>query len=142
VLQRVGLALGLCSAACDHLGAGATEAASDEDVDELTLEASGGTLPADWPRQVPLYPDAQLGTTVRLARGWTLELDTGDSAARVIEFYRASLVDMDERASTDTGKSRVLNWVEEEPPMQVALSVAEEDRSEHTSVRLVVTREY
>jgi hypothetical protein len=96
-------------------------------------------LPADWPAEVPLYPGATLGGTRSLGRGWTLTLESPDSADEVVAFYRAKLARFEERASMNVGGKATYNWVDRERPMQVALSVAEEDRNENTSVTLAVT---
>lgn len=114
-------------------------------VDDLTVDTPSDTpsevLPPDWPPDIPLFPDSRIGTAVKDGRGWELTLDTPQPAAKVVAYYKANLAHLDERGSMDMGAKKTLVWVDEEPPMQVTISVGEDEKTKSSNVHLSIARQ-
>lgn len=85
-----------------------------------------GMLPADFPRNVPMYPGAKIasanGASARVPREWTVTLQTTDSAEQVMKSYPPMLAGFTTTADHAGAMGRVLRL--SDGTLDVTLSVA------------------
>ncbi len=79
----------------DEDGESVTITGSGDDGEEFTMEGSGGSLPSDWPSDVPVYPGAELESSTSMRIGDSLQMivswKTSDDVNDVYEWYRDEL---------------------------------------------------
>ena len=64
-----------------------------KDGQKMTMDAGGGQLPADYPKDIPVYKDAKIVVTQTISErnGRNLVLESGDTAEVIAEFYKKEL---------------------------------------------------
>lgn len=72
------------------------EASFDKTVDGVQVQVGqGATVPATFPKDVPVYPEAKVLTSVAKPKGektaHVLSLETSDSPSKIVGFYRDKL---------------------------------------------------
>jgi hypothetical protein len=79
--------------------------------DNGTVEAGTGKLPADWPTDIPTYPESKLGAAASFnpdtgKPGSMVSMETTDTPQQVADYYKNSLKENGWKveASTDGGK--------------------------------------
>jgi hypothetical protein len=112
-----------------------------KDKDSVRLDTSSGKPPEDWPSEVPLYPGAKINMSMKLGRGFTLTLETQDTAAKVAEFYKAQLSSLQQQNSVDLGKGQTLVWSDDKKPLQVTLALSAPQPDRATRATLIVSQE-
>jgi hypothetical protein len=105
------------------------------------LETGSGTLPADWPSEVPMYPGAKIGMSMKIGKGFTLTQETADTPAQVAEFYRGKLDHLKQQAAMDMGNGQTVVWTDQSKPLNVTLSVARSPGKAQTNVTLIVSQD-
>ena len=102
---------------------------------------TGGSLPPDWPSEVPAYPGGKITMSMKLGKGFTLAQETADAPAQVVEFYRAKLAHLKQEAALDMGAGQTLIWADQRKSLQITCSVARAKGREQTTVTLIVSQE-
>jgi hypothetical protein len=98
------------------------------DAGAMTL-GTGTSIPADFPKTVPLYPGATPGFAAKSTDPhgkdvWSLQLETGDAKDKVIAYYKANLSGFTLATNLDMGESSMQVW--QSPTLDVTLIIASE----------------
>jgi len=117
-IVAVGIALVVAAEGCSRSersdGHGAASGAPNswvraDDGSEARVRLGPGPIPAEFPPNVPLYPGAQLTSTVRTAKDVVVLLSTRDPVGAVLEFYRKQ-PGYEEISDQTIGDQRVLHF--------------------------------
>jgi hypothetical protein len=106
----------------------------------VTSLNTSGKPPEDWPSEVPLYPGAKIQMSLKLERGSTLTLETPDTSAQLIEYYKTQLASLPPSSLVDMGTNQTLLWSDPSKPLQVTLALRAAAGG-GTRATLIVTRE-
>jgi hypothetical protein len=103
----------------------------------MTL-GTGSSLPADFPKSVPIYPGATTGFSSKSAdpRGkdvWSVQLESGDSKDKVVAWYKANMGGFTSASDMDLGESSMQVW--QSPKLDVTLIIGSEPNAK-TSIML------
>jgi hypothetical protein len=98
------------------------------DAGAMTL-GTGTSIPADFPKAVPLYPGATPGFAAKSTdpRGkdvWSLQLETGDARDKVVAYYKANMSGFTLATNLDMGESSMEVW--QSPKLDVTLIIGSE----------------
>jgi hypothetical protein len=115
--------------------------ASKDGENTMRLDTMSGKVPDDWPKDIPMYPGSKIELSMKLGSGYTLTQETPDPPAKVAEFYKAQLAQMQSRSSVDIGKNQTLQWSDEQKPLQVTLALTAGEGSKPTRATLILTRD-
>lgn len=60
---------------------------------QVSIDMNGGSLPADYPKDAPVYRDAKvvIAQTISEKNGRHVMLETSDPAAKVVDYYKKEL---------------------------------------------------
>lgn len=99
---------------------------------------AGATIPDDFPKAVPIYPNAKPAFAARSIdpRGhatWSVQMETPDSKEQVASYYKSSMGGFTQQTAADMGKSAMQVW--QSPQVDVTLIIGG-DSPKATSISL------
>ncbi len=102
---------------------------------------AGATLPADFPRAVPVYPAAKINMASRSSpRGkpaWSLSLETSDERAKVVQFYASNMgAGFTKASDLAMGDTQMTIWQSAQDDVTLMVATAADDR---TTITMTVT---
>ncbi len=101
----------------------------------------GTTLPADFPKAVPIYPGAKVIAVVSMGAskdGYLVTLDTTAPAEDVADFYKKNLKGFKEESNVSLGKTRMISLAEP-GGLSVSLTITPSDDGK-TGVQITTSR--
>jgi hypothetical protein len=139
-------ALVVCASGCRKAKVEEKDTSSQVRMDggDITLSSSGGTvglggkLPDDFPKDVPVYPGANIIMATRSSTGkpaWSLTMTSGDDTEHVMAFYRTGLKAFTTVSDHTMGDTYMAVW--QSPRLDVTLLVAKAPAQE-TSISMTV----
>lgn len=98
----------------------------------------GATVPADFPKQVPIYPGSTILSSMSdntTTSKHTVMLKTSDKSAKVIEYYKGELKGFRVENEGDTGQTHMVKLVDASK-LSVQIVASEQDGDQATNVIL------
>ncbi len=79
-----------------------------------TSASTGTALPADFPRDIPVYAGAEVAFAAKSTKqgrsSWTVTLETGDAKERAVDFYKAHMGGLKLATCMDMGETSMCVW--------------------------------
>jgi hypothetical protein len=97
---------------------------------------AGASIPADFPKQVPIYPQSTVFSSVSdnaTTPKHTVMLKTPDAGAKVVGFYKSELKGFQVEQEADTGAMHMVRFVDKEKSKLTVQVVASQDEGEGTT---------
>lgn len=102
----------------------------------------GATVPADFPKQVPIYPGSTILSSMSDNSGTakhTVMLKTPDASAKVIEYYKGELKGFRVENEGDTGTTHMVKFVDKMQSKLAVQIVASEQQGDPATNVIVYT---
>ncbi|MCC6663814.1 MAG: hypothetical protein IT375_08725 [Polyangiaceae bacterium] len=148
ILVSLGLGLGACSKIEEKMAEKAAEKATGGQVDidsktgkvklkqkgpdgkesEVQL-GEGSSVPADFPKAVPIYPGAKVMSAVTVSQGEShvVTLNTKDSTQQVLDFYKKNLASFKTDGELTGGDTTMLNVSNDQLTVGVTATKSSDD---------------
>lgn len=148
IVVSLGLGLGACSKIEEKMAEKAAEKATGGQVDidsktgkvklkqkgpdgkesEVQL-GEGSTVPADFPKAVPIYPGAKVMSAVTVSQGEShvVTLNTKDSTQQVLDFYKKNLASFKTDGELTGGDTTMLNVSNDQLTVGVTATKSSDD---------------
>jgi hypothetical protein len=106
---------------------------------EVQLGA-GSTIPADFPKAVPIYPGAKVLSSVSVSQGEShmLTLNTTDTTAAVLEYYKKNLAGFKIDGELNSGDTTILTMSTDQITASVTATKSSDDGT--TLINLTVSK--
>jgi hypothetical protein len=107
---------------------------------QMTLSTGGNaTVPATFPKDIPLYPGASVKMALEVPEGYTLNLATQDPVAKVAETYLKEMADREwsKEMSMDMGGNSMLGFKKEGRTLNLVIAA---EKGQETQINLTVAK--
>jgi hypothetical protein len=105
------------------------------DKGNFQLNAGGGKIPDNWPKDVPVYPGAKFQSSMGNDEKQLLAVLTPDSLETAVEFYKAKFASLKQEANMVTERQTLLSY-REPGGRQIQVSISKEESN--TQIALIV----
>jgi hypothetical protein len=105
------------------------------DKGNFDLNAGGGKIPDNWPKDVPVYPGARFQSSMGNDERQLLSVLTPDSPDKAVEFYKAKFASLKQEANMVTDRQTLISY-REPSGRQIQVSISKEETD--TQIALIV----
>jgi hypothetical protein len=112
--------------------------ATGKNGEKVQFSANGLALPEDFPKDVPVYPDAKVLSSVKAKEGTMITLQTPVEAEKVEEFYAKELKDKGWTTETTVALPQGKTFVNKIGKRTLSVSV---NKGDNTMIMMVVGEE-
>jgi hypothetical protein len=120
-------------------GGGVEINATGPDGGKITFSGGKGTaLPADFPKDAPLYPGGKVVLSTDTKDGKSVMLETADAADKVVEFYEKNLKDQGWEAESAIKSAQNTTLIAKKEKRTLAVNIIS---AEKVMIQLVVRQE-